>query len=177
MAAKWYIVHVLSGFEHKVVQAIKTYAADEGLEEKFENIIVPSERVQEVRRGKKIETDKKFFPGYLLVKMEMSDSLYNFVRNIPKVSGFLGAIGKPQAVPEKQIDSILQGIEEGSLTSKSTIMFDVGESVKINDGPFESFTGVVEEVDTDKQRLKVLVSIFGRSTPVDLDFGQVSKTN
>jgi transcriptional antiterminator NusG len=173
----WYIVHALSGMEKKVVQAIQEKAEKNGLGDYFKDIIVPSESVSEIRKGKKVDAEKKFFPGYILINMHMTDDSWHLVKSINKVSGFLGVGGKPQRVPEKEVREILKEIEEGSISNKSTTSYDIGEAVKIIDGPFDSFTGSVEEVDNEKQRLKVLVSIFGRATPVDLNFTQVSKIN
>lgn len=175
MAMRWYVVHVYSGFEKKVAQAIREKAAQKGLEEKFEEILVPTEEVVEVRRGAKINSERKFFPGYVLVKMELQDETWHLVKNAPKVTGFLGGGGKPQAISETEAMRILNQVKEGVERPKPTITFEVGEQVRVTDGPFTSFTGLVEEVDEDKSRVKVAVSIFGRATPVELEYTQVEK--
>ncbi|QJE73653.1 transcription termination/antitermination protein NusG [Aerophototrophica crusticola] len=175
MAMRWYVVHVYSGFEKKVAQAIREKAAQKGLEEKFEEILVPTEEVVEVRRGAKINSERKFFPGYVLVKMELQDETWHLVKNAPKVTGFLGGGGKPQAISEAEAMRILNQVKEGVERPKPTITFEVGEQVRVTDGPFTSFTGLVEEVDEDKSRVKVAVSIFGRATPVELEYTQVEK--
>ena len=175
MAKRWYIVHAYSNFEKKVAEAIRETAAQKGLEESFEEILVPTEDVVEVRRGQKINTERKFFPGYVLVKMAMNDETYHLVKDTPRVTGFLGAQGKPQAVPEREILQLMNQVEEGVERPKPSITFEIGESVRVVDGPFESFTGLVEEVDEVTARLKVTVSIFGRATPVELEYGQVQK--
>ena len=176
MAMRWYVVHVYSGFEKKVAQAIREKAAQKGLEEKFGDILVPTEEVVEVRRGAKINSERKFFPGYVLVKMELEDETWHLVKNAPKVTGFLGGGGKPQAISETEALRIMNQVQEGVERPKPTITFEVGEQVRVTDGPFTSFTGLVEEVDEDKSRLKVAVSIFGRATPVELEYTQVEKT-
>jgi transcriptional antiterminator NusG len=173
--SNWYIVHAYSGFENKVAQSIREEAAKKGLSEQFEDIIVPSEEVIEVKRGKKVPANRNIFPGYVLVKMNLNDHTWSLVRRIPRVSGFLGGKDKPQPVPQAQIEKIFAQIKEGLDKQGATLSFDAGESVKVIDGPFESFVGTVEEVDSEKQRLKVSVSIFGRPTPVELDFAQVVK--
>lgn len=175
---KWYVVHVYSGFERKIAEQIKQQAAQKGLADKFDEVLVPTEQVVEVRRGQKVDTDRKFFPGYVLVKMEMTDEAYHLVKNTPKVTGFLGAAGgtKPLPVSEREVQNIIGAVEEGVERPKPTIRFDIGETVKVVDGPFASFDGQVESVDEDKARLRVAVSIFGRPTPVDLEYGQVEKT-
>jgi transcriptional antiterminator NusG len=173
---KWYVVHVYSGFEKKVAEQIKQQAAKKGLADKFEEVLVPTERVNEIRRGQKVDTDRKFFPGYVLVKMEMTDEAWHLVKNTPKVTGFLGARNKPQPVPDAEAERLLRQLREGAeKPRKPAIVFEVGEQVRVADGPFTSFNGVVEEVDEERGRLKVSVSIFGRSTPVDLEYGQVEK--
>ena len=174
---KWYVVHVYSGFERKIAEQIKQQAAQKGLADKFDEVLVPTEQVVEVRRGQKIDTDRKFFPGYVLVKMEMTDDAYHLVKNTPKVTGFLGAAGgtKPLPVSEREVQNIIGQVEEGVERPKPTIRFDIGETVKVIDGPFASFEGQVESVDEDNARLRVAVSIFGRPTPVDLEYNQVEK--
>ena len=175
MAKQWYVVHAYSNFENKVAEAIREGAAQRGLSELFEDILVPKERVTEVRRGRKIDTERKFFPGYVLVKMDMTDQAYHLIKNTPKVTGFLGADKKPMPIPEAEAMRSAQQVQEGVDRPKTTIMFEVGEKVRVNDGPFASFEGFVEEVDEGRSRLKVAVSIFGRPTPVELEFGQVDK--
>ena len=174
---KWYIVHAYSNFEKKVAQHIRDQAKQRGLEEHFSEILVPTEDVIEVRRGRKINSERKFFPGYVLVKMEMTDEAYHLVKNTPKVTGFLGAAGgtKPLPVSEREVQNIIGQVEEGVERPKPTIRFDIGEKVKVIDGPFASFDGQVESVDEDAARLRVAVSIFGRPTPVDLEYSQVEK--
>ena len=177
MAARWYIVHAHSGFEKKVAQTIREQAAQKGLSEKIAEVVVPVEEVTEVRRGKKVAAERKFFPGYVMVKMELSDETWHLVKTTPKVTGFLGGGGKGKPVPitEKEADAIFAQVREGIEHPKSTVHFEVGENVKIIDGPFDSFVGLVESVDEEKQCVKVSVTIFGRATPVDLEYGQVQK--
>ncbi len=175
MSHKWYIVHAYSNFEKKVAESIKLAAKEKGLEEAFEEILVPTEDVVEVRRGRKINTERRYFPGYVLVKMQMNDNTYHLVNDVPKVTGFLGTGKKPLPVSQKEVDAILGVMEEGVERPRPTIMFEVGENVRVTDGPFASFSGVVEEVDEDNARLKVSVSIFGRATPVELEYTQVAK--
>jgi transcriptional antiterminator NusG len=177
MAARWYIVHAYSGFEKKVVQSIKEQAAQKGLTDKFHDIVVPTEEVVEVRRGKKVNAERKFFPGYVLIKMELSDATHHLVKTTDKVTGFLGGGGKPQPITEAEAERIFKQVKDGIEHPKPSIIFEIGESVKVSDGPFESFIGVVEEVDTDRGKLKVAVSIFGRSTPVELEYTQVEKAS
>jgi transcription termination/antitermination protein NusG len=176
-AARWYIVHAYSGFEKKVAQSIKEQAVQKGLSDKIEDVVVPVEEVTEVRRGKKIQAERKFFPGYVMVKMELTDPTWHMVKNTPKVTGFLGHGGKGKPVPitEKEAEAIFAQVREGIDHPKSTMHFEAGENVKIIDGPFDSFVGLVESVDDEKHRIKVSVSIFGRPTPVDLEFSQVEK--
>jgi transcription termination/antitermination protein NusG len=176
-AARWYIVHAHSGFEKKVAAAIKEQAVQKNLTDKIEDVVVPIEEVTEVRRGKKVQAERKFFPGYVMVKMELSDATWHMVKNTAKVTGFLGGGGKGKPVPitDKEAESIFAQVREGIEHPKASVSFEVGENVKIVDGPFDTFTGVIEAVDEDKQRVKVSVSIFGRPTPVDLDYGQVEK--
>ena len=171
----WYIVQSYSSFENKVAEAIKDEAIKAKIKDKIEEIIVPTHDVTEVKRGKRVQRKKKYFPGYVLVKMDMDDQLYHLIKNIKKVSGFLGQKGLPVPVSEQEIQKIMGQIKDGLVDSKSGITYTVGEKVQVIDGPFASFNGLVEEVDEDKLRLKVSVSIFGRPTPVDLDFNQVEK--
>ncbi len=174
--ARWYIVHAYSGFEKKVALAIEEQAAQKGLTEKFEEVTVPVEDVVEMRRGKKVATERKFFPGYVLVKMVMNDDTWHLVKSIPKVTGFLGGGGnKPQPISEREAEAIFAQVREGLERPKNTVVFEIGEQVKVVDGPFDSFVGIVEEVEEDKERLKVSVTIFGRPTPVDLQYTQVEK--
>ena len=172
---KWYIVHAYSNFEKKVAQHMRDQAKQRGLEEHFSEILVPTEDVIEVRRGRKINSERKFFPGYVLVKMDLTDQTFHLIKNTPKVTGFLGADNKPMPISEKEAMSILQQVQEGVEHPKPSISFEVGESVRVSDGPFASFNGIVEEVDEERSRLKVEVSIFGRPTPVELEYGQVEK--
>ncbi len=175
MAKRWYIVHAYSNFEKKVADAIRERAAQAGLDESFEEIVVPMEEVVEVRRGRKVAAERKFFPGYVLVKMDMNDRAFLLIKNTPKVTGFLGADNKPQPITETEAQRILNQVKEGVDRPKPSISFEVGEQVRVADGPFASFSGHVEEVDEERARLKVAVSIFGRATPVELEFGQVEK--
>jgi len=175
--SRWYIIHAYSGFENKVRDAIMTEANRMGLEQLIESVEVPTETVTEVRRGKKILSEKKFFPGYVLAKLEMNDDVYHLVKNTPKVTGFLGSMGKPQPISEAEAARILNTKEEAAAAPKTQIRIDyeIGDQVKVLDGPFASFTGLVEELDFEKSRVKVSVSIFGRATPVELDFEQVER--
>jgi len=174
---RWYIVHAFSNFEKKVADDIRAGAARAGVEDLFEEILVPTEKVTEVRRGRRIETDRKFFPGYVLVKCELTDEAYHLIKNTPKVTGFLGSSGKPQPISEAEAARILNTKEEAAAAPKHQIKVDyeIGDSVKVLDGPFASFNGIVEELDFEKNRVKVSVSIFGRATPVELDFEQVER--
>lgn len=171
----WYIVQAHSGFEKKVVSALKERAEREGIAQSFEKIIVPVEDVVEVKKGRKVNTERKFFPGYVLVRMQMNERAWQLVKNTPKVLGFLGGSGRPQPISDVEADRIFKQVQEGADKPKRTVIFESGESVRVIDGPFESFVGVVEEVDEEKGRLKVSVSIFGRTTPVELEFTQVEK--
>jgi transcriptional antiterminator NusG len=172
---RWYIVHAYTNFERKVADAIRERAKAGGLDDLFEEIVVPTEEVIEVKRGRKIPTERKFLPGYVLVKMKMTDQAFVMIKNTPKVTGFLGADNKPMPIPEDEAMRILNQVKEGVERPKPTITFEIGENVKVADGPFASFTGTVEEVDEERARVKVAVSIFGRATPVELEFGQVEK--
>lgn len=175
MTKRWYIVHAHSNFERKVAEAIKERAATAGLQDLFEEVLVPMEEVVEVRRGRKINAERKFFPGYVLVKMDMNDQAYHLIKSTPKVTGFLGANNKPMPISEDEALRILQQVKEGVERPKPSITFEIGEQVRVADGPFASFSGHVEEVDEERARLKVAVSIFGRATPVELEYGQVEK--
>jgi len=175
MAHRWYIVHAYSNFEKKVAESIEEQAKQKGLEHLFEAVMVPTEKVVEVRRGRKVDAERKFFPGYVLVKMEMTDAAFHLIKNTPKVTGFLGADNKPKPITDREADRILNQVQEGVDRPKPSVMFDVGENIRVSDGPFASFNGVVQEVDEERARLKVEVSIFGRATPVDLEYGQVEK--
>ena len=172
---RWYIVHAYTNFERKVADAIRERAKAGGLDHLFEDIVVPTEDVIEVKRGRKIHAERKFLPGYVLVKMKMTDAAFVLIKNTPKVTGFLGADNKPMPISEDEAMRILHQVKEGVERPKPTITFEIGENVKVADGPFASFTGVVEEVDEERSRVKVAVSIFGRPTPVELEFGQVEK--
>ena len=176
MAKKWYVVHVYSGFEKKIAQQIKEQAAQKGLADAIDDVLVPAEEVVEVRRGQKVSSERKFFPGYVLVKMDLSDEAYHLIKNTPKVTGFLGSGNKPMPVSEKEVARIIGAIEEGVERPKPAIMFEIGEQVRVTDGPFASFNGSVEQVDEERSRLRVTVSIFGRATPVELEYTQVEKT-
>jgi transcriptional antiterminator NusG len=176
MTHRWYVLHVYSGFEKKVADAIRKEAEQKGKADMFSEILVPTEEVVEVRRGAKVSSERKFFPGYVLVKMEMTDDTWHLVKNTPKVTAFLGGKGvKPAPITEAEATRIMRQVQEGIERPKPSITFEIGEQVRVSDGPFTSFNGVVEEVDQDKARLKVAVSIFGRPTPVDLDYTQVEK--
>lgn len=177
--SRWYIIHAYSGFENKVRDQIIQDAARLGLSGLVEAVEVPTEKVTEVRRGKKIQSERKFFPGYVLAKLEMNDQVYHLVRNTPKVTGFLGSSGKPQPISEAEAARILSTKAEADAAqpkAKKKVSFEIGDAVKVLDGPFASFAGLVEEIDYEKGRVKVSVSIFGRATPVELDFEQVEKT-
>ncbi len=175
MAKRWYIVHAYSNFEKKVAEAIKERAKAANLEHLFEEVLVPSEDVIEMRRGRKVHSERKLFPSYVLVKMEMTDPAFLLIKNTPKVTGFLGADNKAVPISEDEAMRILNQVKEGVERPKPTVTFEIGEQVKVADGPFASFSGLVEEVDEERSRLKVAVSIFGRPTPVELEFTQVEK--
>ena len=175
MAMRWYSVSVLSNYEKKVAEGIRHQAEQEGLTEEIEQVLVPTEEVVEMRRGKKVQMERRFMPGYVLVRMEMSDQGYHLINSINRVTGFLGPQGRPMPMRDAEVNAILNRVQEGEDAPRTLIHFEVGEKVKVNDGPFEDFDGTVEEVDDDNQRLKVSVSIFGRETPVELEFTQVTK--
>lgn len=175
MAKRWYVLHVYSGFESKVSEALMEKAKSQGLEHKIEEILVPTEEVVEVRRGQKVNTERKFFPGYVLAKLELDDQVWHLVKNTPKVTGFLGGGNKPVPISEKEAQQIMHAIKEGVERPRPSITYDIGEEIKVTDGPFASFNGFVEEVDEEKGKIKVSVSIFGRSTPVELEYSQVEK--
>ena len=175
MSSNWYIIHTLSGSEKKVKQAILEQAERNNMSEMFEEILVPSVEVAEVKRGKQVTTEKKFLPGYVLIKMNLTDESWHLVKSVPKVSGFLGSGSKPAPVPLKEVQKIIDHINDNTGYTSAAKLYEVGEMVKVLDGPFESFSGVVEDVDLEKMRLKVSVSIFGRATPIDLSFNQVER--
>ncbi len=175
MAKRWYIVHAYSNFERKVAESIKERAKAQGLAQLFDEVLVPTEEVVEVRRGRKVQTERKFFPGYVLVKMEMTDAAFVLIKNTPKVTGFLGADNKAIPITEDEAMRILNQVKEGTDRPKPSVTFEIGEQVRVAEGPFATFQGHVEEVDEERARLKVAVSIFGRPTPVELEFGQVEK--
>ncbi len=176
MAARWYIVHAHSGFEKKVAQSIEEGAVKKDLSQYFEEVFVPIQTVIEVKKGKKVNVERKFFPGYVMVKMDLNDDTWQLVKNTPRVTGFLGGGGnRPQPISNAEADSIFKQVQEGIDSPKPSVEYSVGDNVKIVDGPFESFVGMVEEVEDEKNKLKVAVSIFGRSTPVELDYTQVEK--
>ena len=175
MAKRWYSVSVLSNFEKKIAELIRTSVIEAGLEDEIEEVLVPTEEVIEVRRGKKVTTERRFMPGYVLVRMEMSDQGYHLINSMNRVTGFLGPQGRPMPMRDAEVNAILNRVQEGEEAPRTLLTFEVGEKVKVNDGPFEDFDGLVEFVDDANQRLKVTVSIFGRATPVELEFTQVSK--
>lgn len=174
MTARWYIVHAYSNFEKKVAEDIQAKAAQKGLSGLIEQIVVPTEKVVEVRRGRKVDAERKFFPGYVLVQATLTDAVFSLIRNTPRVTGFLGD-SKPVPVSQKEVDQILNQVQDGAERPKTSVTFEIGENVRVSDGPFASFNGIVQEVDEERARLKVEVSIFGRATPVDLEYGQVDK--
>jgi len=175
MAHHWYVINVHSNFERKVAESIREQAEQKGLQDRISEVSVPTEEVVELRRGQRITTDRKFFPGYVLIKMELDDDTWHLVRQTPKVTGFLGARGKPMPISDAEADRILRQVQEGIERPKPSITFEIGEQVKVREGPFETFTGYVEEIDEERNRLKVAVSIFGRATPVELEYAQVEK--
>ncbi len=176
MAYRWYIVHAYSGFERKVAQAIREQAVQKDMADLIDEVLVPTEEVVEMRRGQKINAERKFFPGYVLVNMEMNEDSYHLVKNVPKVTGFLGTDNRPSPISQAEADRIHRQVQEGIERPKPSITFEIGEQVRVSDGPFTSFNGFVEEVDEERARLKVAVSIFGRATPVELEYTQVEKT-
>ena len=175
MDKRWYIVHAYSNFEKKVAESIREQAQQKAMADQFVEVLVPTEEVVELRRGAKVNAERKFFPGYVLIKMDMSDESWHLVKNTPKVTGFLGAENKPMPISEAEAMRILHQVQEGVERPKASVSFEIGENVRVADGPFASFSGVVEEIDEARSRVKVAVSIFGRATPVELEFGQVEK--
>ena len=175
MAKRWYSVSVLSNFEKKIAEQIRTSVAEVGLQDQIEEVLVPTEEVLEVRRGKKVTAERRFMPGYVLVRMEMSDQGYHLINSINRVTGFLGPQGRPMPMRDAEVNAILNRVQEGEDAPRTLVSFEVGERVKVNDGPFEGFDALVEGVDEENQRLKVTVSIFGRETPVELEYTQVTK--
>ena len=175
MAKRWYSVSVLSNYEKKIAETIRQSVIDAGMEEQIEEVLVPTEEVIEVRRGKKVTTERRFMPGYVLVRMEMSDEGYHLIISINRVTGFLGPQGRPMPMRDAEVNQILNRVQEGEEKPRTLIHFDIGEQVKVIDGPFASFNGEIEQIDEEKARLRVAVSIFGRSTPVDLEYSQVEK--
>ncbi len=177
MTLRWYVVHAYSGFENKVAQAIREQAQKKAMQALIPEVLVPTEEVVELRRGAKVNAERKFFPGYVLARMELTDETWHLIKNTPKVTGFLGGgkAGRPVPITDAEANRILKQVQEGIERPKPSVMFEIGEQVKVSDGPFASFNGIVEEIDEEKQRLKVSVSIFGRATPVELDYGQVDK--
>ena len=175
MAKRWYVLHVYSGFEKKIATQIMEQAGLKGLADHIEDVVVPTEEVVEIRRAQKVNAERKFFPGYVLIKMELTDDTWHLVKDVPKVTGFLGTKTRPTPISDAEADRIIKQALEGTENRRPSIIFEIGEQVRVADGPFTSFNGVIEEVDEDKGRVKVSVSIFGRSTPVDLEYGQVEK--
>ena len=175
MTARWYVVHVYSGSEKKVAESIKEQAVLKKMDDKILEVMVPTEEVVEIKKGAKVNSERKFFPGYVLVKMEMSDECWHVIKNTPRVAGFLGSRNKPQPISEAEAQRIMRQVEEGIERPQTVIKYEIGEQIRVIDGPFSSFVGLVEDIDVEKSRLKVSVSIFGRSTPVELEFSQVEK--
>ena len=175
MALRWYVIHVYSGFEKKVAQSIEEQAKQSGMEEEIKQVLVPIEEVVEMRRGAKVQAERKFFPGYVLVQMDLTDETWHLVKNTPKVTDFLGGKGRPTPISDTEAERIIHQVQEGIDRPKPSVTFEVGEQVRVCDGPFNSFNGLVEEVDEERARLKVAVSIFGRATPVELEYAQVAK--
>lgn len=175
MSMRWYIVTAYSNFEKRVAESIKEQADASGIADLFDQVLVPTEEVVEMRRGRRVTSERKFFPGYVMVRMDMTDEAFHLIKNTPKVTGFLGTESKPVPITDDEANRILHQVQEGIERPRSTITFEIGEQVRVADGPFASFNGSVEEVDEEKERLKVAVSIFGRATPVELEFGQVEK--
>ena len=173
MAKRWYVLHVYSGFEKKIATQIMEQAQLKGLADHIDEVVVPTEEVVEIRRAQKVNAERKFFPGYVLIKMELTDEAWHLVKDVPKVTGFLGSKTRPTPISDAEADRIIKQAQEGTENRRPSIIFEIGEQVRVADGPFTSFNGVIEEVDEDKGRVKVSVSIFGRSTPVDLEYGQV----
>lgn len=176
MAQRWYVIHVYSGFERKVSEAIREQAERKAMDDLITEVMVPTEEVVELRRGQKVNSERKFFPGYVLVKMELTDETWHLVTNTPKVTGFLGGKGRPMPISDREAEQLIRQVQEGVERPKPSVTFEIGEVVRVSDGPFTSFNGTVEEVDEERARLKVAVSIFGRSTPVELEYAQVEKT-
>ena len=175
MALQWYVIHVYSGFEKKVAQSIEEQAKQKAMSERIQQVLVPMEEVVEMRRGAKVASERKFFPGYVLVQMDMTDETWHLVKNTPKVTGFLGGRGRPSPISETEAQRIIHQVKEGIERPRPSVSFEVGEQVRVCDGPFTSFNGLVEEVDEERARVKVAVSIFGRATPVELEYSQVEK--
>lgn len=175
MAKRWYVVHVYSGFEKKITSQIKETAAQKGLADQIDDVLVPTEEVVEIRRQQKVNAERKFFPGYVLVKMELTDETWHLIRDIPRVTGFLGSKTRPTPISDAEAERMMAQMKEGAEHRRPAVMFDIGEQVRVADGPFTSFNGTIEDIDEDKGRVKVSVSIFGRSTPVELEYSQVEK--
>jgi transcriptional antiterminator NusG len=175
MTARWYVLHVYSGFEQKISDSIMEQAGKKGIAEDIEDIMIPTEEVVEMKRGKRTNTERRVFPGYILIKMELSDLAWNLIKNTDKVTGFLGGGRKPVPISQREAEQMMKQLQEGVDSPRPSVIYDIGEELRVTDGPFASFTGMVEEIDEEKQKLKVSVSIFGRATPVELDYSQVEK--